>query len=195
MNLLTISGSLRADSFNTRLLAHSENLARDAGQRVYRFDRVSEIPPFNEDDEQRSFDAVTDLRDAVRRSDAVLIATPEYSGSIPGQLKNLLDWAARPADQGAFIRLPAAVISASPSDYGGAWARESAEHVLTRMGANVQSTGWGLTQAHQRATDGGGIVIDPDTEQQLRMIIMRLTAAQAPSVATAGHQTTAVVGL
>lgn len=188
MNLLTISGSLRTDSFNTQLLTHTEDLARGLGHQVHRFDRVSEIPPFNEDHERRPVGVVEDLRAEVRHSDAVLIATPEYSGSIPGQLKNLLDWAARPAGECVFIDLPVAAVSASPSEFGAAWARETTEHILTQMGATVLSTGWGLSLVHQRAADNTGF-IDDDAENQLRTIIGRLAE---PS--DARHHTAEVVG-
>lgn len=176
MKLLTISGSLRAHSFNTRLLAHTEGLAREVGHRVRRFDRVGDIPPFDEDREQQPIGLVEDLRAEVRRCDAVLIATPEYSGSIPGQLKNVLDWAARPAGQSPFIDLPVTVISASPSQYGGAWARQTTEHVLTRMGAAVLTTGWGLPLAHQLAADDTGF-LDDQIQRRLHAIIDWLAEA------------------
>ncbi|MGP3935744.1 NADPH-dependent FMN reductase [Nonomuraea sp. KM88] len=199
MKLLTISGSLRTGSFNTQLLTHAEDLARDAGHQVHRSNRVSEIPPFNEDHEQRPVGVVEDLRAEVRHSDAVLIATPEYSGSIPGQLKNLLDWAARPDGACVFTDLPVAVISASPGKFGAAWAREATEHILTQMGATVLSTGWGLPLVHERAAGNTGL-IDDDAENQLRTIIGRLAEAlngpggQDAEPSAARHRTAAVVG-
>lgn len=178
MELLTISGSLRTGSFTTSLLNHAEELAGTEGHRVRRFERVAEIPPFNEDHEPKPPAVITDLRAAIHNSDAVLIATPEYSGSIPGQLKNLLDWAARPADRSVLIDRPAAVISASPSDYGAAWAREATEHILTQMGALVIRTGWGLPKA-QLIADLGAQAIDADSKTELRKII-RLLANTLP---------------
>lgn len=175
MNLLTISGSLRASSFNTRMLGYAEDLARVEGHRIRRFDRVREIPPFDEDHEPRTSEVVEDLRARIRSSDAVLIATPEYSGSVPGQLKNLLDWAARPAGMSAFADKPAAVISASPGNFGAAWAREAAEHILTRMDADVVSTGWGLSRVHERPVDDTAFV-DDDEAQRLRTIFERLSS-------------------
>lgn len=175
MELLTISGSLRTGSVNSRLLTHTEDLALAAGHRVFRFDRVAELPPFNEDHEQWPNRAVADLHTDVRRADALLIATPEYSGSIPGQLKNLLDWAARPAGESDLAGLPAAVISASPSQFGAAWARETTEHILTQIGAKVLPTGWGLSLADEWAADHTGRLED-GAEDQLRTIIERLAA-------------------
>ncbi|MFP5020423.1 NADPH-dependent FMN reductase [Pseudonocardia phyllosphaerae] len=175
MRLLTISGSLRSGSINTRLLGHAETLAREDGHKVRRFDRLADIPPFNEDHEPRPHAAVRDLRASVREADAVLITTPEYSGSVPGQLKNLLDWAARPDGDSVFLSLPTAVISASPSAYGAAWARETTERVLTRMGAQVLSTGWGLPHV-DRAHGDAVPLIDLQAQGQLRAIIRRLTS-------------------
>lgn len=183
MELLTISGSLRTASFNSRLLNHTEALAVASGHRVTRFDRLVEIPPFNEDDEQHTTVVVDDLRSAVRRADALLIATPEYSGSIPGQLKNLLDWAARPSGESALIGLPAAVISASPSQFGAAWARETTEHILTQIGAKVLPTGWGLSLAHERGTDQSGY-LDEVAEDQLRTVIELLAAPSSTRTLT-----------
>lgn len=176
MELLTISGSLRTGSFTSRLLTHTEALALSLGHRVTRFDRLAEVPPFNEDDEQRTIPVVDDLRAAARRADGLLLATPEYSGSIPGQLKNLLDWAARPAGESALIGLPAAVISASPSQFGAAWARETTEHILTQIGAKVLPTGWGLSRAHERGT-GRSDYLDAAAEDELRSIVELLAAA------------------
>lgn len=176
MNLLTISGSLRTGSVNTRLLDHLEELARDEGHQVCRFDRAADIPPFNEDHESRPHAAVDGLPALLHSADAVLIATPEYSGSIPGQLKNLLDWAARPEGCSAFLDRPAAVVSASPSAYGAAWAREMTEHVLTQMGARVLPAHWSLAHADRDAAQRMDPLINDAASDQLRAIISDLAA-------------------
>ncbi|MFD4366217.1 NADPH-dependent FMN reductase [Rhodococcus sp. NPDC058521] len=181
MKLLTISGSLRTGSFNTRMLGFAEDLASVEGHRIRRFDRVREIPPFDEDHEPRVSEVVEDLRARIRSSDAVLIATPEYSGSVPGQLKNLLDWAARPAGLSVFAGKPTAVISASPSNFGAAWAREAAEHILTQMGADVLSTGWGLSRVHERGVADTAF-IDEDDVQRLRTIVEQLSSIRTEGV-------------
>ena len=97
MEILGLSGSLRRDSHNTRLLAGTRELLAP-GTRLVIFDQLAAIPPYSEDleAEQPTPPAVAALKAAIERADALLIATPEYNGSIPGQLKNALDWASRP---------------------------------------------------------------------------------------------------
>lgn len=177
MNLVTISGSLRAGSVNTRMLDYIETLARVKGHRVRRFDRIADVPPFNEDHESRPPEGVGHLRTVVHKAEAVLIATPEYSGSIPGQLKNLLDWAARPQGCSAFLDRPTAVVSASPSAYGAARARQATEHVLTQMGARVLITGWGLPHADRDASQRIDSLIDDADLNHLTAVISNLAAA------------------
>src|SRR5438445_7949550 len=123
MRVLGIPGSLRQDSLNKALLrTAAERLP--GGVELETFDRLAEIPPFSEDAEAGPApDAVRELREAIRAADAVLIATPEYNHSLPGQLKNALDWASRPAGQSALSGKPAAVIGASKSMFGAVWAQ------------------------------------------------------------------------
>src|SRR5262245_22834863 len=106
MRVLGISGSLRRGSLNTALLrAAAERLP--AGAELVPFERLSEIPPYDEDVEVAGVpSAVRELREAIRGADAVLIATPEYNHSIPGQLKNALDWVSRPAGESALNGKP-----------------------------------------------------------------------------------------
>jgi chromate reductase len=174
MDLLTLSGSLRTDSINTRLLSVIEALARGDGHRVDRFDRMATLPPFNEDDEERPAPAVAHIRERLLAADAVVIATPEYSGSIPGHLKNLLDWAARPHASCAFLNVPVAVVSASPGSYGAAWGREHTEHVLGRMGARVLPTRFGLARVD--AGMEGDLRIDEADRDRLRASLRDLAA-------------------
>ncbi len=96
MRILGISGSLRRDSYNTRLLAAAADALPD-GVELVRWDGLAAVPPFDEDAEAGPAPAaVADLRAAIAAADAVLFATPEYNGSVPGQLKNALDWVSRP---------------------------------------------------------------------------------------------------
>jgi chromate reductase, NAD(P)H dehydrogenase (quinone) len=111
MKILGISGSLRQNSFNTRLLRTAIALAPD-GVSIDEFD-LSPIPLYNEDVRAAGFPpSVQQLRDAIRDADALLFATPEYNYSVPGVLKNAIDWASRPPDQ-PFTDKPAAVMGAT----------------------------------------------------------------------------------
>ena len=91
MRVLGISGSLRRESHNTKLLRAAADLL-PPGSELVEFGRLIEVPPYNEDHEHEPHDAVRELWDAVAEADAVLISTPEYNHSMPGQLKNAIDW-------------------------------------------------------------------------------------------------------
>ena len=97
MRILAISGSLRAGSYNTLLLRAAEQQA-PPGVEIDRYDDLAQVPPFHGDrsDPRPLPAAVRDLQQRIASADALLIATPEYNGSIPGQLKNALDWASTP---------------------------------------------------------------------------------------------------
>src|SRR5579864_8009667 len=123
MNVLGISGSLRRDSHNAALLRAAGELLPD-GVELEVWDGLKAVPPYDEDDDvEPAPAAVADLRDAIAGADAILITTPEYNHSIPGQLKNALDWASRPKLEAALWTKPVAVIGASQSMYGALWAQ------------------------------------------------------------------------
>ncbi|HEY1457795.1 MAG TPA: NAD(P)H-dependent oxidoreductase, partial [Solirubrobacteraceae bacterium] len=98
MRVLAISGSLRRDSHNQRLLRAAANLLPPEAELV-EYTELKAIPAFDEDDENAPAPAVQEWREAIQAADALLFATPEYNSSIPGQLKNALDWASRPSAQ------------------------------------------------------------------------------------------------
>jgi chromate reductase len=127
MNILAIAGSLRRDSLNRRLLQAAASLAPST-MRIHLYDALASIPLFNEDTEAQMHDAgpVRVLREAVAAADGVLIATPEYNQSIPGVLKNAIDWLSRPAPEEVLIGKPIAVIGAS----GGRWGTRLAQAAL-----------------------------------------------------------------
>lgn len=136
MRVLAVSGSLRRDSHNTRLLRAAGTLLPSAVQFVH-YDALKELPPFDEDDELAPGPAVTAWRRALAAADAVLFATPEYNSSIPGPLKNAVDWASRPAADPALRDKPAAVIGASTGMFGAVWAQAELRKTLGAAGARV----------------------------------------------------------
>lgn len=179
MRVLGISGSLRRGSLNSALLrAAAERLP--AGAELATFGRLAEVPPFSEDTETGPApDAVRELREAIRDADAVLIATPEYNHSLPGQLKNALDWASRPAGRSALNGKPAAAIGASKSMFGGVWAQAELRKVLTAMGGRVVEAELPVAHAHERLA-GERLELDPEQLELLDEILAELVAAAEP---------------
>ncbi|TAN29492.1 MAG: NAD(P)H-dependent oxidoreductase, partial [Actinomycetota bacterium] len=146
IRLLGISGSLRESSFNRRLLLTAAELL-DPPFKLHVFSGLKAVEPFDEDDEAVPPPGATAMRQAIRAARGVVIATPEYNSSLPGQLKNALDWASRPRETSVLIGKPMLVIGASPSRFGAAWAQDEARKVLKRSGADVLEMGFALGNA------------------------------------------------
>lgn len=137
MRVLAISGSLRKGSYNTMLLAEAARLA-PSGVDVDIFGGLEAVQPFNEDREGAPGEGVLAFRQAVESADVVIIATPEYNFSIPGQLKNAVDWASRPTvATGVFAGKAVVIISSSTSAYGGQWSQEELRKAVGAAGARV----------------------------------------------------------
>lgn len=183
--ILAIVGSLRAGSYNRMLLAEAIAHA-PVGTDIVEWDELRLVAPFSEDTEDRPDHIVIALRQAIDEADAVLIVTPEYNGSIPGQLKNALDWASRPFPDNVLRNKPAAVIGASPSPGGASRAQSETRTVLTRIGAHVLGDGVEAPHAHQQF-DSAGLLADPHIAEQLTALLANLAAVatrkSAPSSA------------
>ncbi len=136
MRVLGISGSLRSDSHNLRLLRAAARLLPPEAELV-EFSGLKAIPPFDEDDEHDPGVAVEEWREAIGDADALLFATPEYNSSIPGVLKNAIDWASRPLATAALRNKPAAVIGTSTGMFGAVWAQAELRKSLAAAGARV----------------------------------------------------------
>lgn len=175
MRVLGITGSLRRDSYNHALLREAaERLP--AGAEWSEFERLGEIPPYDADLEAEATPhAVAELRRAMREADAVLIATPEYNHSIPGVLKNALDWASRPAGQSALTGTPAAVIGASTGMFGAVWAQAETRKVLGALGGRVVEAELPVARAAELYRDGR-LELSPDQSHQLEEILATLAA-------------------
>jgi len=175
MRVLGISGSLRRDSLNSALLrAAAERLP--AGVELVEFERLSEIPPYDADVEEAGVPTVVEeLREAVRSADAVLIATPEYNHSLPGQLKNALDWVSRPAGESALRGTPAAAIGASTGMFGAVWAQAEARKVLGALGGRVIETELPIPRAADQFADGR-LELSPDQSRQLTALLAELSS-------------------
>jgi chromate reductase len=172
MKILAVSGSLRAGSHNGALLrASSEEAPRNV--EIERWNGLKAIPPFDQDDELDPSLAVQTFRDAVMSADAVLFATPEYNSSIPGALKNALDWASRPIATNVFRNKPVAVIGASAGAFGAVWAQAELRKVLSTMGARVAEVELAVGHAHEKL-DQDGELIDGAVRQELRDAVSAL---------------------
>jgi chromate reductase, NAD(P)H dehydrogenase (quinone) len=154
MRVLAISGSVRQGSYNTALLRAAAECSPDV--EFVSWGGLTEIPPYDEDLERLGAPAsVAVLWHEISRSDAVLIATPEYNGSIPGALKNALDWASRPFATNPLRSKRVAVVGASTGLLGAVRAQTELRKVLTVIGADVRDAGLSVFSAHEVFGVGG----------------------------------------
>lgn len=184
MRILAISGSLRRDSYNTALLREAAELA-PAGVELELYEGLELLPPYNEDVDHEDPPAEgVRLREAIAAADGLLIATPEYNGSIPGQLKNAVDWASRPVRAGAIWGKPMAVIGATTGSYGGIWAQADLRRSLGIAGARVIEVELPVAKVHERFDEQGRLT-DDQLRERLAEIVRELAAASEPIAAAA----------
>jgi chromate reductase len=184
MRILAISGSLRRGSHNTMLLRAAEELLPSEHELVF-WDGLRDVPPYDEDvDAEQAPASVAALREAVREADAVLFATPEYNSSIPGALKNALDWASRPIATNAFRNKPVAVIGSSAGMFGGVWAQAELRKVLAAMGARVAAVELAIGHATEKFDDEGRL-LDEELHAQLADAISTLLGELEPALVAA----------
>jgi chromate reductase len=181
MRILAVSGSLRSGSYNTGLLRALREEAPE-GIEIELYDGLASIPAYDADlDDVPGPDAVEALRDIVRGVDGVFFATPEYNSSVPGALKNALDWASRPLATNVFRNKPVAVISSSAGAFGGVWAAAELRKVLGAMGARVTDVELAVGHASEKF-DEDGTLIDYDVRDTLREGLETLLAEIVPVV-------------
>ena len=190
MRVLALSGSLREGSYNTLLVRAAEQLLPDGIELVRcAATQLGAIPPYDADMEAEGQPAaVLNLKEAIGSADAVLIATPEYNSSIPGQLKNALDWVSRPIGDNPLRGKPVVVVGASTSAYGAIWAQAELRKVLGVLGARVVDAEVAVAHAGERFDERGDLV-DPQAREQLAQAVenllheAELTAATRPRAA------------
>jgi chromate reductase len=171
-HILAMAGSLRANSLNRRLVGAARTLA-PAGLEVAIFDDLACVPLFNEDLELAAdrIGAIEELRGLVAASAGVLISTPEYNQSIPGVMKNVVDWLSRPDDAGVLDGKPVAIIGATTGPWGTRYAQKELRHVLTAAGAIVMPQPMLFVPNGDMAFDASGMLIDPATERRLERLL------------------------
>ena len=179
MRVLGISGSLREGSYNTKLLRVAGRLLPDDVEFVV-WDGLKAVPPYDEDDDRDPApEAAQRFRDAIAGADAILFATPEYNSSVPGQLKNAIDWASRPLATNVLRNRPAAVIGASAGMFGAVWAQADLRKVLAATGARVVEGEVAVGHAHTRFDEEGNLT-DENLVDQIDEVVRTLVAETQP---------------
>ena len=169
MRVLGICGSLRSGSYN-RLLLRAAARELPPGIQFALFGGLGDIPPYNQDAEEPAPLMVCRLREAIAGADALLVATPEYNASIPGVLKNTLDWASRPFPDNCLRGKPVAVIGASTSIFGAVWAQAELRKVLRAIGADPLESALPVAAAND-AFDSDGRLRQPAVATALVAIV------------------------
>lgn len=181
MQILGISGSLRRGSHNRRLL-RAAGEALPPGADLVEWDGLATLPAFDEDLESAPPAAVGAFLSAVEDADALLIATPEYNASLPGALKNALDWASRPFPDNVLRDKPALVIGASTGLFGAVWAQAEVRKVLKASGAAVLDGELPVGMADS-AFDADDRLADPDLQRRLEELLAELAAVEVRQAA------------
>jgi chromate reductase len=184
MRILGISGSLRRGSHNSELLRAAADLL-PPGVELEWYDGLKAIPPYDVDDDvEPAPPAVSELREAIASADAVLFATPEYNASIPGQLKNALDWASRPFPYNSLRGKPVAVVGASTGMFGAVWAQAELRKVLGHTGAVVIDEELPVGSAADAFAEDGRLR-DPELQRRLGGIVGTLLREAPDQLAAA----------
>lgn len=174
MTILGIAGSLRQASFNRAALQAAQQLVPD-GAKLETFD-LEGIPPFNQDDEGHPPERVAQLKQRIRAADAILIVTPEYNYSIPGVLKNAIDWASRPYGDSAWEGKPVAVMGASVGAQGTSRAQYHLRQVFVFLNMYpLNRPEVMITNATQRFDDKGNLQ-DEETRKHIQQLLVALVA-------------------
>jgi chromate reductase len=184
VRILAVSGSLRAESYNTALARAAAALAPD-GIDVELYAGLAWIPPYDADgDGEEPPAAVEDLRERIGEAGGLLVVTPEYNGSIPGVLKNAIDWASRPHRESALWGKTVAIAGATTGQYGAIWAQQDLRRVLGMAGARVVDGEVPVPRAHEKF-DAEGRLVDPLLAERLRAHVDALVAEASPVVLAA----------
>ncbi len=179
MRILGIAGSVRRGSHNRRLLRAAGNTLPPEME-FLEWEGLGGLPIFDEDMENDPPAVVQDFLDAIEDADALLISTPEYNASVPGGLKNALDWASRPFPDNVLKAKPAAVIGASTGLFGAVWAQAEVRKALKASGAHVLESELPVGLA-DGAFNGDDSLADPELTARLGNLVGDLCReARAP---------------
>jgi chromate reductase len=175
VKVLGIAGSLRQGSYNRLALRAAQKLA-PAGMEILPFEHLREIPPYDEDVKAQGFPLVVQqLRDAIRAADALLIVTPEYNYSVPGLLKNAIDWASRPPEQ-PFLDKPMAIMGASPAAVGTARAQYHLRQCFVYLDAKILNRPEVMIGQAAQKFAADGTLTDEATAKVIAALLLSLKA-------------------
>jgi chromate reductase len=179
VKILALSGSLRTGSMNTSLLQAARELAPD-GVEVELFDGLEAVEPYNADRDTPGAvpPGAAALRARVAAADGLLISSPEYNGTIPGQLKNAVDWLSRPFKESALWSKPVVTMSAVTGAFGGVWGQADLRKSLGIAGARVLEGELAIAKANEKIADGR---VAAELEPQIRELLQTLAESIEPS--------------
>lgn len=180
IKILGFGGSLREGSFNRELLeagcildAASDVCPKDANFEI--FDRIGEFPLYSQDLEASMPDVIKEFKNKIKEADTILIATTEYNYSIPGYLKNAIDWATRPYGDNSFDDKPGAIMSASPGRLGGVKAQYALRQVCVFLNLHLLNQPEIIVPAvHEKMKDGK--LVDEKTKEKIQELMQALCA-------------------
>jgi chromate reductase len=172
--ILGIAGSLRKASLNRAALRAAQQLAPD-GVNIEIFD-LEGIPPFNQDEESRPPECVVQFKQRIRAADAILFVTPEYNYSIPGVLKNAIDWASRPYGDSAWEGKPAAIMGASGGAQGTSRAQYHLRQVFVFLNMYILNRPEVMISGAAQRFDEKGNLKDEDTKAHIQKLLVALVA-------------------
>jgi chromate reductase len=174
VKILGIAGSLRKASYNRAALRAAQALVPE-GATIEIFE-LNGIPPYNQDEEMHPPAKVSELKTRIRAADAILIATPEYNYSVPGVLKNAIDWASRPYGDNAWDGKPVAMIGASPGNLGGARAQYHLRQSFVFLNMYPLNSPEVMIADASNRFDNQGNLKDEKAKQLIRQLLERLVA-------------------
>jgi len=172
INILGFAGSLRKNSYNKALLRAAVELV-PSDIKIEVFD-LEGIPLFNQDLEEQPPKWVREFKAKIRAADALLIATPEYNYSVPGVLKNAIDWASRPYRDNAFEGKPVALMSASEGLLGGARAQYHLRQIFVALNMHALNRPEVIVSSVDEKVDENGNITDEKTREKIKKLIQSL---------------------
>lgn len=186
MNILGIAGSLRKDSYNRAALKAAQQLVPDSA--ALALIELHDIPVFDQDSELQPPASVVEFKRRILAADAILFATPEYNYSVPGVLKNAIDWASRPNGENAWLGKPAAIMGVSAGSLGTARAQYHLRQILVALNMPVVNQPEVMIGNAAQGVGLDGRLIDETTRQFIRKLLVALV--QLATLSRDGHGAT-----